>query len=242
MEKTVSEAITYRRSVRIYKDQEIDSSKVEGCIINGSIAPTSSNLQLWEFYHITSKEILDKLAIACFNQNAAKTANQMVVFVSRQDLWRKRAKSNIDFLMKSFDKPHLDNRSLKRKKQVNKYYNKIIPLVYVDFFGILGFLKNLIFHLIGFFRPVYRQTRASDLRIIAHKSTALAAENFMISMAAIGYDTCPMEGFDSKMVKKILGLPNAVEITMIVSCGIRDEAGVYGERFRVPFKEVYYRL
>ena len=64
----------------------------------------------------------------------------------------------------------------------------------------------------------------------------------MISMAAIEYDTCPMEGFDSKMVKKILGLPNAVEITMIVSCGIRDEAGVYGERFRVPFKEVYYRL
>ena len=46
MEKTVSEAITYRRSVRIYKDQEIDSSKVEGCIINGSLAPTSSNLQL----------------------------------------------------------------------------------------------------------------------------------------------------------------------------------------------------
>ena len=141
MEKTVSEAITYRRSVRIYKDQEIDSSKVEGCIINGSLDPNSSNLQLWEFYHITSKEILDKLAIACFNQNAAMTAKQMVVFVSRHDLWRKRAKSNIDFLMKSFDKPHLDNRLLKRKKQVNKYYNKIIPLVYVDFWN-TRFLKN----------------------------------------------------------------------------------------------------
>ena len=31
------------------------------------------------------------------------------------------------------------------------------------------------------------------MRIVAHKSAGLAAQNFMISMAAIGYDTCPME-------------------------------------------------
>ena len=43
---------------------------------------------------------------------------------------------------------------------------------------------------------------------------------------------------NAKFINKI----DAAEITMIVSCGIRDEAGVYGERFRVPFKEVYYRL
>jgi hypothetical protein len=26
---------------------------------------------------------------------------------------------------------------------------------------------------------------------------------------------------------------------MIVSCGIRKPEGVYGERFRIPFEEVY---
>jgi nitroreductase len=31
------------------------------------------------------------------------------------------------------------------------------------------------------------------MRIVAQKSAALA-QNFMISMAAINYDTCPMEG------------------------------------------------
>ena len=80
------------------------------------------------------------------------------------------------------------------------------------------------------------------MRIVAHKSTALAAQNFMISMAAIGYDTCPMEGFDSKRVKKILSIPNSAEITMIVSCGIRDEKGIYGSQFRVPFKDVYFEI
>jgi nitroreductase len=64
----------------------------------------------------------------------------------------------------------------------------------------------------------------------------------MLSMAAIGYDTCPMEGFDSLRVKKALDLPGAAEITMIIGCGIRDEKGVYGPRFRIPFNEVYREL
>jgi nitroreductase len=38
-------------------------------------------------------------------------------------------------------------------------------------------------------KPIYREARRSDMRIVAHKSAALAAENFMISMAAINYDS-----------------------------------------------------
>ena len=80
------------------------------------------------------------------------------------------------------------------------------------------------------------------MRIIVHKSAGLAAENFMVSMAAIDYDTCPMEGFDSLRVKQILKLPRGAEINMVISCGIRDEKGIYGPRFRVPFEEVYHRV
>ena len=242
MEKTTSDAIAYRRSVRLYKNQDIDSEKVKQCLRNASIAPTSSNLQLWEFHHILSRDKMAKISRACFNQSAAKSAQQMVVFVSRKDLWKNRAKANLKFLNKQFDKPNLSSKLLRRKKQVNNYYKKIIPSIYTDLFGILGLIKFVVFHIIGFFRPIYRQSRLSDMRIVAHKSTALAAQNFMISMAAIAYDTCPMEGFDSKRVKQILNLPNSAEITMIVSCGIRDEKGVYGYQFRVPFEDVYFEI
>lgn len=80
------------------------------------------------------------------------------------------------------------------------------------------------------------------MRIVAQKSAALAAQNFMISMAAINYDTCPMEGFDSLRVKKVLNLPFIAEINMVIGCGIREESGIYGDRFRVPFEEVYFKL
>ena len=239
MEKTVSEAIAYRRSVRVYKNQPIESEKVKQCLKNASLAPTSSNLQLWGFYHVTDKQILKKLAVACMNQNAARTAQELVVVVARKELWRKRAKANLDFLNQAFDKPNLSERLLKRKKMSLDYYQKLIPFLYSDFLGIFGFIKYIMFQIIGFFRPVYRQTRKSDMRIVAHKSAGLAAQNFMISMAAIGYDTCPMEGSDTLRVKKILKIPGNAEITMVIGCGIRDDAGIYGPRFRVPFEQIY---
>ena len=94
----------------------------------------------------------------------------------------------------------------------------------------------------GVFRPIVHEVSETDTRIIAHKSCALAAQTFMIAMAEQGYDTCPMEGFDSRRVKKILNLPFGAEVNMIVSCGIRDEKGVWGDRMRVDFEEVYKRL
>lgn len=241
MEKTVTEAINHRRSTRVYKDEPIDTEKVKQCLYNASLAPTSSNLQLWEFYHITDKTSLEKLSVACLNQNAAKTAQQLVVVVTRKDLWRQRAKANVAFLNKIYGKPDLDARWLKRKKMALDYYNKIIPTIYTDLFGILGFIKYIVFQIVGLFRPIYRQTRLSDMRIVAHKSAALAAENFMLSMSAIGYDTCPMEGSDTLRVKQILSLPRGAEINMVIGCGIRnEEKGIYGPRFRVPFEEVYF--
>ncbi|MGB1307593.1 MAG: nitroreductase family protein [Oceanihabitans sp.] len=239
MEKTVTEAIAYRRSTRVYKEIDIDTQKVKQCLLNASLAPTSSNLQLWEFYHITSKDKIKQLATACFNQSAAKTANQLVVIVARKDLWKKRANANISFLNKVYSKPDLSEKDLKRKKMATNYYQKLIPTIYFDFFGILGFIKYLIFQIVGVFKPIYRQTRLSDMRIVAHKSAGLAAQNFMTSMAAIGYDTCPMEGSDTLRVKKILNLPRGAEINMVISCGIRETSGIYGPRFRVPFETVY---
>jgi nitroreductase len=235
-EKTVSDAIEYRRSVRVFSDQDLDSEIVKKCLYNASLAPNSSNLQLWEFVHVSDDKILKKLSKACFNQNAAKTAKQLVVIVVRKDLWKKRANWNFEVISNQSKNNQISD---KRLKQAKAYYKKVIPTLYTDFFGILGMLKSLIFQTIGLFRPTMRQVTSSDLRVVAHKSAGLAAQNFMISMAAIGYDTCPMEGSDTLKVKNILNLPSGSEINMVIGCGIRTNEGIYGDQLRVPFNEVY---
>lgn len=74
---------------------------------------------------------------------------------------------------------------------------------------------------VGLFRPIVRQVSEGDVRVVVNKSCALAVQTFMLAMSEAGYDTCPLEGFDSVLVKRALGLPYDCEINMLITCGIR---------------------
>ena len=240
----LQEVLEFRRSVRVYDEaQKIDTQVVKKCLELSTLAPSSSNMQLYEFYHITNPEILKKLSVACLDQTAASTAQELVVFVVRQDLYKKRSQEVLSFERENIRRNSPAERQEKRIKDREMYYGKIMPFLYARFFGILGFFRKMIAVPVSFFRPMMLQVSENDARIVAHKSCGLAAQTFMIAMANEEYDTCPMEGFDSKRVKNILNLPSGAEINMIISCGKRKgNEGIWGERFRVPFDEVYKKI
>lgn len=239
---TLAEIINYRRSVRNYKKIPIDPEIVKQCLRLATLAPNSSNLQLWEFYHITNPAILKKITVACLNQESAKTAQQMVVFVTRQDFYRKRAKVMTDLETQNVLKNSPKLKQEKRTKRWKMYYGKIMPFLYLRFFGLFGMIRKMIVNIVGLFRPIVYQVSENDMRVVVHKTCALAAQTFMLAMANEKYDTCPMEGFDSRKMKSILQLPFGAEINMVVSCGIREEQGVWGDRMRIPFDEVYRKI
>ena len=147
---SLEEIINYRRSVRRYKDLPIDSEKVKHCIELATLAPNSSNMQLWEFYHITDPEILKKLSVACLNQQAATTAQQMVVFVTRQDLYRKRAKEMIGLETQNVLKNSPEEKHEKRIKRWKMYYGIVMPFLYSRFLGILGMVRKILVTLLEF--------------------------------------------------------------------------------------------
>ena len=94
--------------------------------------------------------------------------------------------------------------------------------------------KKLIIPIIGLKQPIPREPSSkSDMRVWAHKTTALACENLMLALRAYGYDSCPMEGMDSKRIRKMLKLPRKAEVCMVISIGKRSENGVYSKRFRL---------
>lgn len=233
--------LNYRRSVRMYQtDNDLDTEKVKHCLKLATLAPSSSNMQLWEFYHITDKALIRKLAHASLSQRAISTANQLVVFVTRRDLFRKRAKQVLQADRENIQRNSPADRQAARIKRSEVYYGKLMPFIYARFFGLLGLFRKLLTESISLFRPMFTNSTECDQRVVVHKSCALAAQTFMIAMANESYDTCPVEGFDSKRVKKLLNLPSGAEINMIISCGIRDgNKGIYGDRFRVPFNQVY---
>lgn len=240
----LEEVLKYRRSVRVFdKNRPLDPEKVKYCLELATLAPNSSNMQLWEFYQITEPALLAEMAKACLGQTAASTASEIVVFVTRQDLYRKRARFVLDFERGNIRRNSPQERQEKRIKDRELYYGKVMPFLYARFYGLLGFLRVILTKVIGLFRPIVREVSECDMRVTVNKSCALAAQTFMIAMANEGYDTCPLEGFDSKLVKKLLRLPRGAGVNMVIPCGIRDgNKGIWGERGRVPFEEVYHRL
>lgn len=240
----LEEVLNFRRSVRYFdEEKELDTEKVKHCIKMATLAPNSSNMQLWEFYHIVDPLMLKKLSHACLDQRATETAKQAVVFVTRRDLHKKRSKAILEFEKGNIDRYSPPERREKRGKDRKLYYNRLIPFIYSRFFGILGLFRKMLAVSISLFRPMTTTVSESDMRVVVHKTCGLAAQTFMIAMAAEGYDTCPLEGFDSRRVKKLLNLPCSAEVNMVIPCGIRKGTrGIWGERFRVPFEEVYKKM
>lgn len=241
---SLQEILEYRRSVRYFDEsKELDTEKVKRCIELATLAPNSSNMQLWEFYHITDLEILKKISHACLDQNATKTAKQIVVFITRRDLHRKRSKAILEFEKENIARYSPPEKQERRWKDRQIYYNRLMPFMYSRFLRLLGFFRKILASSISLFRPMVTSVSESDMRVVVHKTCGLAAQTFMMAMAEIGYDTCPLEGFDSRRVQKLLKLPCSAEINMVIPCGIRKGTrGIWGERFRVPFEEVYKKI
>ncbi|WP_298081191.1 nitroreductase family protein [uncultured Cardiobacterium sp.] len=236
--------LNHRRAVRHYDpDQPIDADTVRGCLEQARLAPSRSNMQLYQFVHVTDPATLQALATACLGQQAATTAQQMVVFVTRQDRYRDHARQVMALEAENIRRTSPPEKQEKRLAANRGYYGKLLPFVYARCFGLLGCLRKTLFGAISLFRPMYTDCSEADMRVVVHKSCALAAQTFMLAMSEAGYDTCPLEGLDSRRVKRILALPRGAEINMIVSCGIRQEGhGIWGERHRLPFAAVYRRV
>lgn len=215
------EAVRSRRSIRKYKPTPVPPAVMDKALDAALLAPNSSNMQTWRLYWVNSAEAKKKMAVACLNQGAARTAQELVVFVADPSQWKIAQQA----VLKNFGETSNDT--------VLAYYKKLMPFLYS--FRFLAPVKWLAFNVMGLFRAMPRKPWSSrDIEEIAIKSTALAAENFMLAISAQGFDTCPMEGFDETRVKKILGLGWRARVVMVVSVGERDPEGLWGAQFRLP--------
>lgn len=219
------EAVESRRTVREFLPEAVPQEVLDRALDAARLAPSSSNLQPWEFVVIRDPKVRQAANAACLDQLPAKTAPVLIALVTHRDTWRR----NRDEILRIFE-----GRGPLRPSQAS-YYRKIIPLVYTTGpFGLLGPLKRVISRVASLFKPTPNLMSRADLRVMAHKSTALAAATFMLALRAEGYDTCPMEGFDPWRAKALLGLPRNAEVNMFLAVGRRGEKGVWWDRVLMP--------
>lgn len=233
------ELVQYRRAVRIFDQEEpFDQAVVRRSLERAALSPNSSNMQLWEFVHVQDPQILKALGPICLHQQAAKTARAIVAIVVRRDLWAERCAAVIAQQKQVFRTAGNGMLTAKHKKLL-KYWEVNIPRLHKSGMGIWDLVKKILTWMEGLQKPTMRAVTSRAMRLSAHRSAALAAQTFMWSIAAEGFDTCPMEGYDEKRAKTLLQLPKKAEISMLVAVGKRLPKGIYGPRLRIPFEEVY---
>ncbi len=220
---TFREVVRSRRSVRKFDETPLPDDVIRDCLELAMLAPNSSNLQPWDFHVVRSPELRKAMVPACFGQNAARTAQAMIVVVARTDTWSAHCRD----MLKQWPGGEVP-------KLARQYYEKLAPFNYAQGpFGLFGLMKRLVFGVVGLFRPVPRfPVSPAEMKLWATKSTALACENLMLALRAHGFDSCPLEGFDEVRIQKVLKLPRSHSVVMIVAAGKRSESGVYGEQFR----------
>lgn len=214
-----------RRSVRRFTERELPQAVLDDIIDLALLAPNSSNLQPWEFVIVRKPALRKQLAEACTSQNAALTAPVLIVVLSHIDRW----KDSADQIIREWPMPAVP-------KLVSQYYQKLIPFHFATGpLDIAGRGKQLMQTVISPFKPVPKLHHSeADLRIWAAKSTALACENIMLAARAHGFDSCPMEGFDERRVKALVGAGKGAFVNMVIALGERADNGIYQPRQRFP--------
>lgn len=225
MSESFQDLVASRRSIRAFLPDPVPQEVLDRCLDAARLAPSTSNIQPWEFVILRSPEARAGGNAVCFHQRGTASAPLLVAVVAHMDTWRRTSRFILDTLKE---------RGILRKSQV-AYWGSHVPLIYTwGPFGLFGHLKKAFCRLRSLFRPSPNLQNRSDVRAMIHKSTALGAATFLLALRAEGYDACPMEGFDPWRAKRLLGLGPRAEVCMFLAIGKRAPEGIWWDRILVP--------
>jgi len=216
-----AKVVRTRRSVRAYLPEPVPSDIMDACLDLALLAPTSHNLESWQFIDVRDPAKLLLLRHYCLDQPAALQATNLIVAVARPDFWRSGRKLMLEAIAR-------DETSDQLRRLMTLKYRIQIPLIFMDGpFHLLAPLKRLMTWAIGLFSVSWRVDVGRSGQVLwATRTTALACQNLMLALRAAGYDSCAMEGFDEPRVKRLLKLPRAARVVMVIAAGRRAEGGV----------------
>jgi nitroreductase len=225
------ESLLQRRAIRAFDTVPVPSETREQILRAACAAPSSFNSQPYRLIWIETPTKKERAAELCLGQSAAKTASVLVVAVADLGLWEETGAGQLQW-MREAKFPEEKIREYKRKAKFAKWF-------YIQgWFNIFGAVKWTVLKAIHPWKiigmaPASRQ----GLFKWATKSTALACENLMIAAEALGFNSCPMEGFDGARLGKFLGLSGRTqEIVMVIAIGKKSSKHVDQPQWRRPLE------
>lgn len=175
------DAVRSRRSVKHYDpEHRLTEEELRHLFSHAVLAPSSFNMQNWQFVAVTDREVQSRICEAGWNQTQLRDSSVTIVLAGDLKAW-----GNTERYLR------------KAPEDVQKMFAGMVP---------------------GF----YGKNEALE-RDEAVRSCGLVGMNLMLVAKDMGYDSCPMIGYDAAKVAEIVGLPEEVPPLMIITVGKAKE-------------------
>lgn len=235
-ESIFSDILNRRRSVRKFKmNTKIDDDTLTKMLKHSQLSPSSFNLQPYKGIVISNdeqKNLLSECMLGEGNIDRVKCAAVTIVFLADRKPTR-----NTQKLMK-----------LELDANKSNEYVQSLPAKTSFLAGhtiAANKIKNIATTLLS---PITGMPMLEPINAWSIKNTALACQTLMLSAAAHGYDSCPMEGYDARRMGYLLKIPlEEYSIPMIISIGEIDQEAEdklnvdnAAVRTRFPINDVFY--
>src|ERR1051326_150654 len=227
----VLEAILQRRAVKFFEPIEISSELREQILDAARHAPSSFNLQPYRLYWVKSAAQRKLVAKLCMSQSPAATASALVVAVADIGSMPTTTQGQLQWMRRNgFTAEKI--RDYEKTAKIGRILFLPGPL------GIFAAFKRAIFWSLNLWKTVGMPPLSHQEWLKwATNSTSLACQNLMIAAETLGFNTCPMEGFDGRRLSQFLGLSRRDhEIVMVIAIGKRSPAYVESPQWRRPLE------
>lgn len=175
-------------------------------------------------HRMTDREIRDLLSLAMLSPTAFNLQHWRFVVVRDPELRRQIREA-------SWDQAQVTDASLlivlcadlkAWEKQPKRYWREAAPEV----------VELLLPAIDNYYRGKERVQRDEAMR-----SCGIAAQTLMLAAKSMGYDSCPMDGFDFEQVGKLINLPDDHVISLFVVVG-KATQDAWPRPGQIPFDEV----
>jgi nitroreductase len=218
-----------RRAVRNFRPDPVPQPLLDRLVEIARWAPSGYNLQPTHFVVVTDPQVKLRLAPACLKQRQVSEAPAAVVITGD----RRVAEHNFhDMLDMEKSLGSIDDA-------YERLLRKIIPLVFGQGpMGLGWLLKAAAAPALGLVTPT-PSIPAVQKRYWLTKQTMLCAMTLMLAATSAGLATLPMEGFDERRVRRLLGIPRSHVIPLVIAMGYGADADL--KKSRLPLERFIHR-
>jgi len=220
-----------RRSVRNFRPDPLPPELLDRLIDIARWAPSGYNLQPTHFVVVTDPSVKARLVPACLKQRQIAEAPAVVVITGD----RRVAENNFQDMMA------MEKSLGSIDETYERLLRKIMPLVFGQGpLGLSWLAKATAAPILGLFTPT-PSIPAVFKRFWLTKQTMLCAMTLMLAASSAGLATLPMEGFDERRVRRVLGIPRSQIVPVVIAIGYAGETDLGLKKSRLPLERFIHR-